>query len=79
MRTIATFAGFAVALLIGMILVIVGAAGSQWVDCPAAVVQFPAAKMHCNLFSGFVYGGGLIALVGAAGFSWIGVTGRLPD
>ena len=79
MKAIATFAGFAAAILIGMVLVIAGAAGSQWVDCPAVVVQFPAAEMRCNLFSGFVYGGGLIALVGAAGFSWMGISGRLPD
>ena len=79
MKTIATFVGFAAALLIGMVFVIVGAAGSQWADCPAAVVEFPAAEMHCNLFSGFVYGGGLTALVGAAGFSWMGISGRLSD
>lgn len=79
MKTIATFVGFAAALLIGMVLVIVGAAGSQWVDCPATMVEFPAAKVSCNMFSGLVYGGGLMALVGAAGFSWMGISGKLPD
>lgn len=79
MGTIATFVGFVAAFLAGTVLVIVGAAGSQWVDCPAAVVEFPAAAIRCNLFSSFVYGGGLVALVGVTGFSWMGISGRLPD
>ena len=79
MKAVASFIGFAAAFLIGMVLVITGAAGSQWVDCPATMVQFPASEMTCNLFSGLVYGGGLMALVGAGGLSWIGMFGKLPD
>ncbi len=79
MKTTATFVGFAGVFLVGMLLVVIGTAASQWVDCPAALEQFPAAETRCNLFSGFVYGGALMAVVGVAVFSWVGMFGKWPD
>ena len=78
MKMLAVFIASAAALLAGMALVIVGAAGSQWVDCPATLAQFPAAEMRCNMFSGFVFGGALMAITGGSVFSWIGMFGKWP-
>ncbi len=79
MKILVACVGFGVAFMVGVVLVISGAAGAELADCPALLVQFPAVEMHCNLFSGFVFGGGLMAIVGAAVSSWLIAFGKWPD
>ena len=79
MKILVACIGFGLAFMVGVVLVISGTAGRELVDCPALLVQFPAVKMHCNLFAGFVLGGGLMAVVGAAVSSWLIAFGKWPD
>lgn len=79
MKILVTFIGFGAAFIVGFVLVISGAVGTELAECPALVAQFPATAMRCNLFSGFVLGGGLMAMVGAAVSSWLIAFGKWPD
>lgn len=79
MKILVTFIGFGAAFIVGFVLVISGTVGTELAECPALVAQFPAAEMRCNLFSGFVLGGGLMAMVGAAVSSWLIAFGKWPD
>ena len=76
---VATCIGFGAAFFVGAILVTIGAAGAEWVDCPAVLDQFPATEMRCNLFSGFVGGGGLMTIAGGAVATWILAFCKWPE
>ena len=79
MRTLVTCLGFGAAFVVGLLLLITGTAGGHLVDCPALMRQFPAPDARCNLFSGFVFGGGLMVIVGGAVSSWTIAFGKWPD
>lgn len=79
MKILVTFIGFGAAFLVGLALMIAGAGGVELADCPALLAQFPAVEMRCNLFSGFVLGGGLMMVVGGAVSSWLLAFGKWPD
>ncbi len=79
MRVLATFVGFGAAFVLGIVLLIVGAVGAEVADCPAALVQFPAVEVRCNLFSGFVISGSAMVMIGGGVASWLVAFGKWPD
>lgn len=73
-----TFIGFGAAFILGAILMVVGGAGVELMDCPAIISEFPAQEPSCKSFSLLVFVGGFMTIIGGAVASGILTFGKLP-
>ena len=60
----AMLVSFWAAFFVGGLLVTIGLLGASFADCPALMVEFPAAQMRCNAFTACTFAGCAALLVG---------------